>query len=130
MKANLLNTNALAFIGDAVYEVYIRDSILGEGNPNVDILQKRKVNYVKAGRQAKALKEMMNGFLSEEEMAIAKRARNHKTTSKPKNADPIDYKNATAFEALIGYLHLEGKEERVKEIVEKAIVILSEAKDL
>lgn len=124
MKASLLNTNALAFIGDAVYEVYIREHLLGDGNPNVDVLQKKAVNYVKASRQAKALKEMMDGFLTEEEIAIAKRARNHKTTSKPKNADPVDYKNATAFEALIGYLHLEGKEERVIEIIEKAIEIL------
>ena len=124
MKANLLNTNALAFIGDAVYEVYIRDYILGDGNPNVDVLQKKAVNFVKASRQAKALKEMMNGFLSEEEILVAKRARNHKTTSKPKNADPVDYKNATAFEALIGYLHLDGNEKRVKEIIEKTIEIL------
>ena len=124
MKANLLNTNALAFIGDAVYEVYIRDHILGDGNPNVDVLQKKAVNFVKASRQAKALKEMMNGFLSEEEILVAKRARNHKTTSKPKNADPVDYKNATAFEALIGYLHLDGNEKRVKEIIEKTIEIL------
>lgn len=124
MKANLLNTNALAFIGDAVYEVYIREHILGDGNPNVDVLQKKAVNFVKASRQAKALKEMMNGFLSEEEILVAKRARNHKTTSKPKNADPVDYKNATAFEALIGYLHLDGNEKRVKEIIEKTIEIL------
>ena len=124
MKANLLNTNALAFIGDAVYEVYIRDYILGDGNPNVDVLQKKAVNFVKASRQAKALKEMMNGFLLEEEILVAKRARNHKTTSKPKNADPVDYKNATAFEALIGYLHLDGNEKRVKEIIEKTIEIL------
>ena len=124
MDIKQLNSNALAYIGDAVYETYIRKHILGEGNPNVDYLQKTAVNFVKASRQALALKEMMNGFLTEDEVTIAKRARNHKTTSKPKNADPVDYKYATAFEALIGYLHLEGNEERVTEIINKAIEIL------
>ena len=68
---------------------------------------------------------MMNsGFLSDEEMSIAKRARNHKTASKPKNADAMDYKYATAFEALIGYLHLEGREERLEEIISEAFEII------
>ena len=91
----------------------------------MDALHKRAVRYVREAGQAAALKAMMNsGFLSDEEMSIAKRARNHKTASKPKNADAMDYKYATAFEALIGYLHLEGREERLEEIISEAFEII------
>ena len=138
-----INTTALAYIGDAVYEIYVREHALkssccgggsGEGTENtgsvsfgahVDAMHKRAVRYVRAGSQAAALKAMMNsGFLSDEEINIAKRARNHKTASKPKNADVMDYKYATAFEALIGYLHLEDREERLEEIILEAFEIV------
>ena len=134
LNPKTINTTALAYIGDAVYEIYVREHVLKSScdgtesvsfGAHVDALHKHAVRYVRAAGQAAALKAMMtSGFLSDEEISIAKRARNHKTASKPKNADAMDYKYATAFGALIGYLHLEGREERLEEIVFEAFEII------
>lgn len=128
-----MNTTALAYIGDAVYEIYVRERVLAASartqggtqeqsgsqlqgaaakgpaafGAHVDALHKRAIRYVRADGQAKALRAMLkNGFLTVEEEALVRRARNHKSASKPKNADAMDYKYATALEALIGYWHL------------------------
>ena len=134
LNPKTINTTALAYVGDAVYEIYVRKHVLETScdgtesvsfGAHVDALHKRAVCYVRAAGQAAALKALMNsGSLSDEEMGIAKRARNHKTASKPKNADAMDYKYATAFEALIGYLHLEGREQRLEEIIFEAFQII------
>ncbi len=115
-----LNTTALAYMGDAVYECYIRLHVLKSGKANVDVLHKTAVKYVRAEGQATALKKIFD-TLSTEEQALVKRARNRKIISKPKNADPVTYKTATAFEALIGDLYLSGCRERLEELIEKAI---------
>lgn len=120
------NTTALAYIGDSVYEVYVRKHVMTGGSAHVDALHKKTVSYVRADAQAKALKVLMKGFLSEEEMALAKRARNHKSLSKPKNADPVDYKLATAFEALIGSLYLAENKDRLEEVIRQAFKIIEE----
>ena len=70
---------------------------------------------------------MLTGFLSEEESALVRRARNRRTISKPKNADIIDYKMATAFEALIGFLYLSGEESRLEEVMAEAVRIIENA---
>lgn len=119
-----INTTALAYMGDAVYEVYIRKHVMETGQVNTDRLHFMSVPYVKAEGQARAVKSIMNGFLTEEETALVKRARNHKSASKPRNANPIDYKLSTAFEALIGYLYLCGNIERMEEVIEKAIKVI------
>lgn len=119
-----INTTALAYIGDAVYEIYVRKHVIEGGESHVDMLHKKAVCYVRADAQAKALKTLMTGFLSEEEAALARRARNHKSASKPKNADPVTYKLATAFEAIIGYLYLSEQTQRMKEIIAKAFEII------
>lgn len=134
-----INTTALAYIGDAVYEIYARERVLnssgaaGNGTQgqaygaHVDALHKRAIRYVRADGQAKAIKTMIEeGFLTDEEAALVRRAKNHKTASKPKNADAMDYKYATAFEALIGYHRLAGGEKRVEEIVQHAFRIIDE----
>ena len=112
----------LAFLGDAVYELFIRERVIGRGSsPKVDILNRESTRYVNAGAQARAIKAMIDGgFLSEEEVSVAKRARNHRASTKAKNADPVDYKWATALEALIGWLKLNGQENRMTEIMEEA----------
>ena len=130
-----INTTALAYIGDAVYEIYVREHVLGQDlsgmdknfGAHVDALHKRAIRYVRADGQAKAVKTMLNeGFLGDEEAALVRRARNHKTASKPKNADAMDYKYATAFEALIGFWHLSAQaggadaKQRMEEIIFKA----------
>lgn len=116
-----INTTALAYMGDAVYEVYVRKYVMETGHVHVDKLHAMAVPFVKAEGQAKAIKSMMDDFLTEEEQALAKRARNHKIATKAKNATPMDYKWATAFEALVGYLYLKGDENRLDEVVAKAM---------
>ena len=117
------NTTVLAFIGDAVYEVAIRAHVLSSGEVRADNLHKAAVKYVRAEAQARALKAMMPA-LSDEEVALVKRARNKKITSKPKNAEPMEYKMATAFEALIGALYMAEDHQRIKELIEQAIKLI------
>lgn len=121
-----INTTALAYMGDAVYEVYVRKYVMETGQVNADKLHAMAVPFVRAAGQAFAVKKLMNEFLTEEEISLTKRARNHKTASKPKNANPIEYKLATAFEALIGYLYLDGQTDRLEEVIYKAIDIIKE----
>lgn len=111
------NILALAFLGDSVYELYIRKYLISKNIEKVNELQRESINYVSAKNQAKFLKEMFdNNFLSDEEIDIIKRARNHKSHAS-KTTDIITYKHATALEALIGYHYLENNNERVKEIM-------------
>jgi ribonuclease-3 family protein len=114
-KSNV-NTTTLAFIGDAVYEVYAREFVLESGQVNADKLHQMAVQYVRAEGQAAALRRIFD-ILPEEEQSLVKRARNRKPASKPKNVDPVTYKLATAFEALVGYHYLTGNKERVSEII-------------
>lgn len=115
----MLNTTALAYMGDAVYEVHVRSHVIKSGQVNTDMLHQMTVKYVKAESQAKVLKAIFNR-LSEQEQELVKRARNRKTISKPKNVDPVSYKLATAFEALIGHLYLSENEERLNEVITMA----------
>ena len=112
----------LAYLGDNVYEYYVRRFLINKGIANVNDLQTNAVNYVSAKNQAKFLEELMGvEFFDEEEISVIKRARNHKGNSHPKNCDIVTYKHATALEALIGYLKLEGREERIDLIMEKIL---------
>ena len=114
------NSIALAFMGDAVYERFIRERILRSGKTGADKMHRAAVRYVKAAAQELSLREMLDD-LTEDELVVVHRARNHKITSKPKNADPLTYKMATAFEALLGYLYLSGQSERLAELMERAV---------
>ena len=120
-----MNTTALAYMGDAVYEIYVRQHVLEKEQVHVDSIHKAAIRFVKASAQARVIKALLaaDGMLTDEETALVKRARNRKTTSKPKNADPVEYKLATAFEALLGYLYLSENAERLAEIVAYAITI-------
>lgn len=115
-----MNTTALAFLGDAVFETYVRNHLINTMHADADKLHKAAVNYVRAEAQAQIMKQLLNS-LSEEELGLVKRARNKKISTKPKNADPVLYKWATAFEALLGYLYLSGRGERLGEIMEEAM---------
>ena len=113
------NVLVLAYIGDAVYEIYIRKFLIEKGISKVDLLQKNSTNYVSAKSQSKYVKEMIDlNFVSEDEKSIVLRARNHKGNRHPKNTDIITYKWATGLEALIGYLFLENKIDRINEIMD------------
>ncbi len=115
-----MNTTVLAFLGDSVYETFVRSHVIGKGQVNADLLHRAAVRFVRADAQAFALKAMMDE-LSEEEQGLVKRARNKKISTKPKNADPVVYKWATAFEALIGFLYLSEEHSRMEEIINRAI---------
>ena len=117
-----LNVLVLAYLGDNVYEYYVRRFLIENKISNVNDLQKNSINYVSAKNQAKFLDELLKeDYFSEEELDIIRRTRNHKGTSHPKNCDILTYKHATALEALIGYLKLEDKEERIKSIMDKIL---------
>lgn len=118
MQTIEINVLVLAYLGDTIYENYVRKYLIGKGIGNVNDLQKESINYVSAKSQAKFLQDMLdNKFLSDEEIIVVKRARNYKTTSHPKNCDIVTYKYATGLESLIGYLDLEGKKDRIDEIM-------------
>ena len=113
-----INVLVLAYLGDTIYENYVRKHLILAGISNVNLLQKEAVSYVSAKSQAKFLQYMLeDNFLYNEEIDVVKRARNYKSSSHPKNCDIITYKNATGLEALIGYLELKNCKERIDEIM-------------
>ena len=117
-----LNSLALAYVGDASYELYIRKYLVSKGNYKVNDLQKSAVNYVSAKAQSNFLDNLIkDDFLNTEELEIVKRARNHKVLSHPKNTSIIVYKKATGLEALIGYLELTNNEKRIKQIMKNIV---------
>ncbi|MBU5311765.1 Mini-ribonuclease 3 [Tissierella carlieri] len=110
----MLSPLQLAYIGDAVYELLVRTYLLEKKLP-VKELHKLTIKYVKAKAQADIV-HMLEDILNEDERAVVKKGRNAKTNTMPKNADMIDYKYATGFEALMGYLYLMGKDYRIAEL--------------
>lgn len=120
-QAKSLNSLVLAYMGDSVYESYIRLYLIKthEGY-SAHKLHIKAVNYVKAKGQSQFILYFMDK-LDEEELDIFKRGRNTKTNTTPKNGSVIDYRNATGFESLIGYLYLIGNEERIKYIIESLV---------
>ncbi|HEU5140672.1 MAG TPA: ribonuclease III domain-containing protein [Bacillales bacterium] len=113
-----MNALTLAYVGDAVLELYVRKHLIDQGIAKPNDLHHRAVYYVSAEGQANVLHRLVDtGQLDEEEEAVARRGRNAKSASVPKNVEVQTYRYGTAFEALIGYHHLNGNEKRVREIV-------------
>lgn len=110
----------LAYIGDAVFEIFIRTEVVSRGNAPVNKLHKTAREYVKASAQAK-IYDKIKTYLTEEEEAVFKRGRNAKSGTVPKNADLSDYKHATGLEALFGYLYLDGQIERLQYLIDLGI---------
>lgn len=110
----------LAYIGDGIYDLIIRTVVVERANRSANELHKRTTKYVKAQAQA-AMISALEEYLTEEEEAIYKRGRNAKSYTTAKNASVGDYRKATGFEALMGYLYLEDKMERALELVKTAI---------
>ena len=118
MQTREINVLVLAYLGDGIYENYIRRYLIEKGIANVNDLQKESIHYVSAKGQASFLMKMIEeNFLTDDEIIIVKRARNYKTTSHPKSCDIVTYKYATGLESLIGYLEMENKKERIDEIM-------------
>lgn len=123
-EARMLNPLQLALIGDGVFEVFIRNYILMKNTSlSANKIHVKAIGYVKAKSQSYIMHEV-EVLLTEEEEAIYKRGRNAKSPTIPKNADVRDYRMATGFEALIGYLYLIGNKERLEFILNKSIEII------
>ncbi len=116
-----INSLALAYLGDSIYEFYVRKHLIRKGILKVNELQKNAILYVSAKNQSIYLEKLINeNFFSDEEVLIIKRARNHKSHSS-KTTDIRTYKNSTGLEAVIGYLYLENNIARIDEIMKKII---------
>lgn len=113
---------ALAYMGDVVYEYYVRDYLLRQGKVNVNKLHKSAVRFVQAKQQAKVLRHWLdNELLDEGEQGVVRRGRNAKSGSVPKNTDVMTYRYSTAFEALLGYHYFLDNHDRLMWLVEAAI---------
>lgn len=122
-KARQLNPLVLAFVGDALHSLYVRKRFSLSSDCKTNALQKNTSRVVKASSQSKQL-EGLKDILNEEEIDIARRARNTKTNNVAKNSTLSDYKRSTSFEAVVGYLYLTGQYERVMEILNKGFDLI------
>ncbi|MFZ0444252.1 MAG: Mini-ribonuclease 3 [Bacillus sp. (in: firmicutes)] len=125
VNEKLLNSLALAYMGDAVLETYVRYHLLQNGQVKPHLLHKEATRYVSAKAQSSVLHQMKEeGFFLEEEIAILKRGRNAKSGTIPKNTDVQTYRYSTAFEALLGSLYLAGNQERLEEIIQYTLDLI------
>ncbi len=121
-----LSPLTLAFVGDAVYETYIRTKIAKDINMQVSKLHKIAIRYVSAVAQSRIVHAIEDNF-TEEEQNVYKRGRNAHSHTSAKNADIVDYRHATGFEALVGYLYLKKDAARLDEILELAYAVANSA---
>ena len=119
-ELNTMSPLIWAYVGDCVYELYIRTHLVETTKLKPHQLHIETIKYVKASAQADIL-ERIKGLLTEEELEIVRRARNSENHHLPKNADVMEYRLATALEGLLGYLYLSGEEERMQYILNKCI---------
>lgn len=118
--ANAYSPLTLAYIGDAVYELVIRTILVSMGNCPPNKLHKRASTLVNAGSQS-SMMEAIEPLLSEREESVYRRGRNAKSYTMAKHATMADYRRATGFEALIGFLYLEGRDERMTELIKAGL---------
>ncbi|EXJ23787.1 Ribonuclease III family protein [Alkalibacterium sp. AK22] len=115
---SLLNGLALAYLGDAIYELRVREHLIQQGQTKPNVLHTQATTYVSAKAQARLIEALLEGnFLTAGEVDIFKRGRNAKSYSKAKNTDAQTYSYSTGFEAVMGYLHLTGQTQRLEELV-------------
>ena len=124
-SADELSGAVLAYAGDAVYELLVRTWAVGNCPHRPDDLHRKVTDLVNAGTQAELLKRLLP-LLSEEEAAVVRRGRNAKLKSAANHQSLSDYKKATGFEALIGWLYLKGREDRILELLKAGCPELSE----
>lgn len=128
-EARQLNPLNLAFIGDTVWEGFVRDQIFPRyATHPASVLHQVCVGFVKAEAQSDAIEGILEG-LSDEETTMFKRGRNSKSGHVPRNAILSDYKRATGFEALLGYLYLTGQEDRLEEIMTQSFRLLDQPEE-
>ncbi|WP_173917975.1 Mini-ribonuclease 3 [Halobacillus sp. Marseille-Q1614] len=116
---------ALAYMGDSVYELYVRRHLIEKGEVKPDQLHKAAVQFVSAKSQAQVVQAWQeNQMLTEEEEGVLRRGRNAKSGSVPKNTDVQTYRYSTAFEAVLGFHYLSGHEDRLEELIKNAIQLV------
>lgn len=119
---NDVNVLVYAYLGDVIYENFVRKFLISKGINNVNDLQKEAINYSSARAQASILNSLIDdGFFEDDELDFIRKARNYKGRGHPKNCDSVTYKYATAFEALIGYYGYVGNDNRIKCIMERVL---------
>lgn len=119
------NGLALAYMGDAVFEIYVRRYLLQRGGTKAHLLHVAATSYVSAKAQARIINSFMeSGVLSEREVDVAKRGRNAKSGTTPKNTELKVYRLSTAFESLIGYLYFDEQQERMEELIYQGIDVI------
>ena len=114
------NPQVLAFVGDGVYTMYVRNLIVLNNDGKSGALHKLTASYVKAKTQSEIIERLMPLF-NEDELSVFKRGRNYKTQSTAKNSSVQEYHRATGFEAVLGYLYLSGQTERLNEILRLSV---------
>ena len=124
-ELNTYSTAALAYLGDSVIEICVREYLVMEGYSSSSKLNKKALDFVRASAQAEAMKNILS-LLTEEEEGVFHRGRNIGHTNTPKSATVAEYRAATGMEALFGYLHLSGNEKRINELFRIAYGIGSE----
>ena len=118
MNEDQINVLVLAYLGDSVYELLIREFFIKKGINKVNNLQNKVIKYVSAKDQARIIEMLLdNKLLTDEEIDIVKKGRNAKVNSHPKNTDILTYKWATALECLFGYLYIKEEKERINELI-------------
>ena len=115
----------LAYLGDGTYELFVRAMLVAKANEPVQKLHKKATHYVKAAAQSRIM-EVLEPLLNEEELAVYKRGRNAKSHTMPKNANMQEYRRATGFEALIGYLYLKQETKRMTEFMTIGVKTIEE----
>ena len=120
-SAKEMNPLVLAYAGDAIYDLFVRQYIIAQVNHRPHHMHRTATRYVSAKAQSMAVSRL---DLSEEEQDIVKRGRNAKSGSSPKNTDILQYRHSTAFECLLGYLYYEQRYERLRDLMEQSIRIV------
>ena len=119
-EVKMLSPLVWAYVGDSVYELFVRTKLVNDSNAKPHKLHIESIKYVKAQAQANTLKKIME-YLTDEEKDIVRRGRNTENHHVAKNANVAEYSQATAFEALIGYLYLTKQDKRLYEILDMCI---------
>jgi len=131
MDVKQMKSLTLAYMGDAVYELYVREHLVQSGQVKPNQLHQKAIQFVSAKAQAKIILNWLEeGFLSEEEERIAYRGRNAKSGSIPKNTSVQTYRYSTAYEALIGYQYLMGNEERLNKLLSHSVQFIERGNDV
>jgi len=115
----------LAYIGDSIFDLVVKTVVVETANCSANILHRKTTKYVKAEAQSKIVDDIL-GMLSDEEMSVYRRGRNAKSPTTAKNASIEDYRKATGLEALIGYLYLSGRMDRILYIIKSGMDMLDE----